>query len=83
MPIYDGHSVDFNIKNFHHLPVYAIELEFGAVVMVMFTIGQYSGNKGVMLSFNVQAAVTLHDRVDESEYPPDTILGAKDPFPII
>jgi hypothetical protein len=37
----------------------------------------------VMLSFNVQAAVALHDPVDESEYPPDTVVDAKDPLPIM
>ncbi|KAJ7303422.1 hypothetical protein DFH08DRAFT_825880 [Mycena albidolilacea] len=59
VPIYDGRSVDFDIKNSHHLPVYAAELELGAVVMVMFTL------------------------VDESEYPPDTVVDAKDPLPIM
>jgi hypothetical protein len=45
------------------------------------TTGQ--GRKGVTLLFNIQAAVALHDPVDSSEYPLDTVVDAKGPLPFI
>jgi hypothetical protein len=71
-------------KNFQKLPEYGNEADARTVIMVMFTLGKYTNrNRGEMLSFNVQAAVALHDPVPEDERPAGTIIEAKDPLPII
>ncbi|KAJ6490806.1 hypothetical protein C8R45DRAFT_928636 [Mycena sanguinolenta] len=57
------------------VPYYEAELEQGAVAIVMFILGQYSGNQGEMLSFNLQAAVAMHDPVTADQYPPETNAG--------
>ncbi|KAJ7215852.1 hypothetical protein GGX14DRAFT_391531 [Mycena pura] len=83
VPIYDARSVDFDIKNFQHLPKYDRELDAGMVVMVIFTMGSYSGADGEKLSLNVQAAVAMHDAVAEEDRPIETIIEAKTPLPVV
>jgi hypothetical protein len=34
-------------------------------------------------SLNIQAVVAMHDPVPESEWPPETIVEGKEPFPIL
>jgi hypothetical protein len=84
VPIYDGRTVDFDIKNFQWLPKYDNEVDEGALVMAMFTAGKYSSVAGdERLSLNIQAVVAMHDPVPESEWPPETIVEGKEPFPIL
>ncbi|KAK6997325.1 hypothetical protein R3P38DRAFT_3220283 [Favolaschia claudopus] len=81
VPIYDARSLDFDIKNLHQLPAYQGELDAGMVIMVVFTLGRYSGMEGEKLSLNVQTAVALHDNVPEENRPSETIIDAKFPLP--
>ncbi|KAJ7876903.1 hypothetical protein B0H14DRAFT_2568016 [Mycena olivaceomarginata] len=82
VPVYDAHSVDFDIKNFQQLPKYDGELDAGMVAMVIFTLGCYTGADSENLSLNVQVAVAMHDAVPEEEPLAETVIDTRMPQPI-